>query len=140
VATEVELKERKHRIEDAVRNAKTAVEHGILAGGGVALLQAGAGLFEGLGLDGDDAHRREHHEVALEAPLKQIAINAGLEGDVMVETVRSLTPGEGQPEISYPSRLRALTPLLIVAAACWVAGGPPASSTGLSGTTRGLGR
>ena len=54
-ATEVELKERKHRIEDAVRNAKAAVEEGIVAGGGVALIQAGAGLFEGLGLDGDEA-------------------------------------------------------------------------------------
>ncbi|HWG98970.1 MAG TPA: TCP-1/cpn60 chaperonin family protein, partial [Pilimelia sp.] len=75
-ATEVELKERKHRIEDAVRNAKAAVEEGIVAGGGVALIQAGAGLFEGLGLDGDEATGANIVKVALEAPLKQIAINA----------------------------------------------------------------
>ena len=66
-ATEVELKERKHRIEDAVRNAKAAVEEGIVAGGGVALLQAGAGLFEALGLDGDEATGANIVKVALEA-------------------------------------------------------------------------
>ncbi|MDT7579096.1 MAG: chaperonin GroEL, partial [Pseudonocardiales bacterium] len=95
-ATEVELKERKHRIEDAVRNAKAAVEEGIVAGGGVALLQAGAGgLFEGLGLDGDEATGANIVKVALEAPLKQIAINAGLEGGVVAEKVRNLNAGEG---------------------------------------------
>ncbi|GAY09033.1 chaperonin GroEL [Pseudonocardia sp. N23] len=94
-ATEVELKERKHRIEDAVRNAKAAVEEGIVAGGGVALIQAGAGLFEGLGLDGDEATGANIVKVALEAPLKQIAINAGLEGGVVAEKVRSLPAGEG---------------------------------------------
>ena len=94
-ATEVELKERKHRIEDAVRNAKAAVEEGIVAGGGVALLQAGAGLFEGLGLDGDEATGANIVKVALEAPLKQIAINAGLEGGVVAEKVRNLAAGEG---------------------------------------------
>jgi chaperonin GroEL len=94
-ATEVELKERKHRIEDAVRNAKAAVEEGIVAGGGVALIQAGAGLFEGLGLDGDEATGANIVKVALEAPLKQIAINAGLEGGVVAEKVRGLNPGEG---------------------------------------------
>src|SRR5690349_15256154 len=95
-ATEVELKERKHRIEDAVRNAKAAVEEGIVAGGGVALLQAGAGgLFEGLGLDGDEATGANIVKVALEAPLKQIAINAGLEGGVVAEKVRVLNPGWG---------------------------------------------
>src|SRR6187397_1088502 len=94
-ATEVELKERKHRIEDAVRNAKAAVEEGIVAGGGVALIQAGAGLFEGLGLDGDEATGAHIVKVALEAPLKQIAINAGLEGGVVAEKVRNLGPGEG---------------------------------------------
>jgi chaperonin GroEL len=113
------------------------VEEGIVAGGGVALLQAEAGLFEGLGLEGDEATGANTAKVALKAPLKQIAINAGLEGGVMVETVRSLTAGEGRPEVSYPSRSRALKPLLMGAAACWVVGGPPASSTGLSGTTRG---
>src|SRR6201746_150973 len=94
-ATEVELKERKHRIEDAVRNAKAAVEEGIVAGGGVALLQAGAGLFAGLGLDGDEATGANIVKVALEAPLKQIAINAGLEGGVVAEKVRNLNAGEG---------------------------------------------
>ncbi|MBL8925289.1 MAG: chaperonin GroEL [Pseudonocardia sp.] len=94
-ATEVELKERKHRIEDAVRNAKAAVEEGIVAGGGVALIQAGAGLFEGLGLDGDEATGANIVKVALEAPLKQIAVNAGLEGGVVAEKVRNLGPGEG---------------------------------------------
>ena len=94
-ATEVELKERKHRIEDAVRNAKAAVEEGIVAGGGVALIQAGAGLFEGLGLDGDEATGANIVKVALEAPLKQIAINAGLEGGVVAEKVRGLQEGWG---------------------------------------------
>ena len=94
-ATEVELKERKHRIEDAVRNAKAAVEEGIVAGGGVALIQAGAGLFEGLGLEGDEATGANIVKVALEAPLKQIAENAGLEGGVVAEKVSGLKAGEG---------------------------------------------
>ncbi|MCI0386970.1 chaperonin GroEL [Streptomyces sp. CNQ085] len=93
-ATEVELKERKHRIEDAVRNAKAAVEEGIVAGGGVALLQASA-VFEKLELDGDEATGASAVKAALEAPLKQIAVNAGLEGGVIVEKVRNLTPGHG---------------------------------------------
>jgi chaperonin GroEL len=94
-ATEVELKERKHRIEDAVRNAKAAVEEGIVAGGGVALIQTGAGLFEGLGLEGDEATGANIVRVALEAPLKQIAVNTGLEGGVVAEKVRGLPPGHG---------------------------------------------
>src|SRR5680860_279020 len=81
-ATEVELKERKHRIEDAVRNAKAAVEEGIVAGGGVALIQAGRTAFEKLDLVGDEATGANIVRVAVEAPLKQIAINAGLEGGV----------------------------------------------------------
>ncbi|MFG3498674.1 chaperonin GroEL [Streptomyces sp. NPDC047928] len=93
-ATEVELKERKHRIEDAVRNAKAAVEEGIVAGGGVALLQA-TSVFEKLDLDGDEATGAAAVKAALEAPLKQIAVNAGLEGGVVVEKVRNLTPGHG---------------------------------------------
>jgi chaperonin GroEL len=95
-ATEVELKERKHRIEDAVRNAKAAVEEGIVAGGGVALLQAGtAALFDGLGLEGDQATGANIVRVAIEAPLKQIAVNAGLEGGVVAEKVRNLETGWG---------------------------------------------
>ncbi|MDH2389673.1 MULTISPECIES: chaperonin GroEL [Streptomyces] len=93
-ATEVELKERKHRIEDAVRNAKAAVEEGIVAGGGVALLQASQ-VFEKLELDGDEATGAAAVKLALEAPLKQISVNAGLEGGVIVEKVRNLTPGHG---------------------------------------------
>ncbi|MEZ7127526.1 chaperonin GroEL [Nonomuraea sp. AD125B] len=94
-ATEVELKERKHRIEDAVRNAKAAVEEGIVPGGGVALLQAGAKAFDKLELAGDEATGASIVKKALEEPLKQIAVNAGLEGGVVVEKVRNLTPGEG---------------------------------------------
>ncbi|MEV6649072.1 chaperonin GroEL [Streptomyces sp. NPDC051219] len=93
-ATEVELKERKHRIEDAVRNAKAAVEEGIVAGGGVALIQASA-VFEKLELDGDEATGANAVRLALEAPLKQIAVNGGLEGGVVVEKVRNLPIGHG---------------------------------------------
>ncbi|MET9515398.1 chaperonin GroEL [Streptomyces sp. NPDC002994] len=93
-ATEVELKERKHRIEDAVRNAKAAVEEGIVAGGGVALLQATA-VFEKLELSGDEATGANAVRLALEAPLKQIAVNGGLEGGVIVEKVRNLPIGHG---------------------------------------------
>ncbi|WP_327355257.1 chaperonin GroEL [Streptomyces sp. NBC_01304] len=93
-ATEVELKERKHRIEDAVRNAKAAVEEGIVAGGGVALLQASS-VFEKLELTGDEATGANAVRLALEAPLKQIAVNGGLEGGVIVEKVRNLPVGHG---------------------------------------------
>ncbi|WP_338897550.1 chaperonin GroEL [Streptomyces sp. TG1A-60] len=93
-ATEVELKERKHRIEDAVRNAKAAVEEGIVAGGGVALLQAST-VFEKLELTGDEATGANAVKLALEAPLKQIAVNGGLEGGVIVEKVRNLPVGHG---------------------------------------------
>ncbi|WP_019874874.1 chaperonin GroEL [Sporichthya polymorpha] len=94
-ATEVELKERKHRIEDAVRNAKAAVEEGIVAGGGVALLQAGKTAFEKLDLEGDEATGANIVKVALSAPLKQIAVNAGLEGGVVAEKVSNLEIGHG---------------------------------------------
>jgi chaperonin GroEL len=94
-ATEVELKERKHRIEDAVRNAKAAVEEGILPGGGVALINASKVAFEKLDLEGDEATGANIVRVALEAPLKQIAINAGLEGGVVAEKVRGLEVGHG---------------------------------------------
>jgi chaperonin GroEL len=94
-ATEVELKERKHRIEDAVRNAKAAVEEGIVAGGGVALLQAGKVAFENLHLTGDEATGANIVRVAISAPLKQIAINAGLEPGVVAEKVANLPAGQG---------------------------------------------
>jgi chaperonin GroEL len=94
-ATEVEMKERKHRIEDAVRNAKAATEEGIVAGGGVALLQAAKVAFEKIKLSGDEATGAKIVEIGVEAPLKQIAINAGLEGGVVVERVRNEKPGFG---------------------------------------------
>ncbi|MEU0549528.1 chaperonin GroEL [Micromonospora sp. NPDC005979] len=94
-ATEVELKERKHRIEDAVRNAKAAVEEGIVPGGGVALVQAGKTAFDKLDLVGDEATGANIVKVALDAPLRQIAVNAGLEGGVVVEKVRNLEAGHG---------------------------------------------
>ena len=94
-ATEVELKERKHRIEDAVRNAKAAVEEGLLAGGGVALANAVGTAFEKLDLAGDEATGANIVKVALTAPLKQIAINAGLEGGVVAERVANLPAGHG---------------------------------------------
>jgi chaperonin GroEL len=94
-ATEVELKERKHRIEDAVRNAKAAVEEGIVAGGGVALLQASLIAFKDLNLVGDEATGAEIVRVAVSAPLKQIAINSGLEPGVVAEKVANLPAGHG---------------------------------------------
>jgi chaperonin GroEL len=94
-ATEVELKERKHRIEDAVRNAKAAVEEGIVAGGGVALLQATTKAFANLQVEGDEATGANIVRVAASAPLKQIAINAGLEGGVVAEKVGTLADGHG---------------------------------------------
>ena len=94
-ATEVELKERKHRIEDAVRNAKAAVEEGIVPGGGVALLQSSIPAFEKIDLEGDEATGAQAVKRALVEPLKQIAVNAGLEGGVVAEKVRSLEAGKG---------------------------------------------
>ncbi|AGS35738.1 chaperonin GroEL [Corynebacterium maris DSM 45190] len=94
-ATEVELKERKHRIEDAVRNAKAAVDEGIVAGGGVALLQAANVLENDLDLTGDEATGVRIVRAALSAPLKQIASNAGLEAGVVADKVKNLPVGEG---------------------------------------------
>ncbi|WP_446215691.1 chaperonin GroEL [Micromonospora sp. IBHARD004] len=94
-ATEVELKERKHRIEDAVRNAKAAIEEGLLPGGGVALANAAVTAFDKLDLAGDEATGANIVRVALTAPLKQIASNAGLEGAVVAEKVNSLPAGHG---------------------------------------------
>ena len=93
-ATEVELKEKKHRIEDAVQTTKAAVEEGIVAGGGVTLLHAQEGL-EKLELTGDEATGAFIVRRALEEPTKIIAHNAGLEGGVVVEKIRTLGPGEG---------------------------------------------
>ncbi|MEV8272248.1 chaperonin GroEL [Microbacterium sp. NPDC077184] len=94
-ATEVELKERKHRIEDAVRNAKAAVEEGIVPGGGVALIQSGTKALGSLELTGDEATGANIVRVAIEAPLKQIALNAGLEPGVVANKVADLPAGHG---------------------------------------------
>ena len=94
-ATEVELKERKHRIEDAVRNAKAAAEEGIVSGGGVALLQASEVLGDNLGLEGDEATGVAIVREALSAPLKQIAANAGYEPGVVAAKVADLPAGQG---------------------------------------------
>lgn len=94
-ATEVELKERKHRIEDAVRNAKAAVEEGIVPGGGVALIQSGTKALDALSLTGDEATGANIVRVAIEAPLKQIALNAGLEPGVVANKVSGLPSGQG---------------------------------------------
>ncbi|WP_424937393.1 MULTISPECIES: chaperonin GroEL [Bacteria] len=94
-ATEVELKERKHRIEDAVRNAKAAVEEGIVPGGGVALIQSGTKALAALELSGDEATGANIVRVAIEAPLKQIALNAGLEPGVVAAKVSELPQGQG---------------------------------------------
>ena len=95
-ATEVELKEKKHRIEDAVSTTKAAIEEGVVPGGGVALLRAQADVLKASeSLSGDEATGARMVAKALEAPLKQIAENAGMEGGVVVEKVRNLKGSEG---------------------------------------------
>ena len=95
-ATEVELKEKKHRIEDAVSTTKAAIEEGVVPGGGVALLRAQAAVLERAGkLTGDEATGAKRVARSLEGPLKQIAENAGMEGGVVVEKVKSLKGNEG---------------------------------------------
>jgi chaperonin GroEL len=99
-ATEVELKERKHRVEDAVRNAKAAIEEGLLPGGGVALANAAETAFDKLDLSDDEATGADIVRVALTAPLRQIAVNAGLEGGVVAENVSTLPAGHGLDAIT----------------------------------------
>ncbi|MGI9032967.1 MAG: chaperonin GroEL [Acidimicrobiales bacterium] len=95
-ATEVELREKKHRIEDAVSTTKAAVEEGVVPGGGVALLRAQVKVRElATGLDGDEATGARIVARALEEPVKQIAVNAGMEGGVIVERVRGLDGAQG---------------------------------------------
>ena len=95
-ATEVELKEKKHRIEDAVSTTKAAIEEGVVAGGGVTLLRAqDAAIAAAKGMDADEAVGTRIVAKALEAPLNQIAVNAGLEGGVVVEKVRGLDGPNG---------------------------------------------
>ena len=94
-ATEVELKERKHRIEDAVRNARAASEEGLVAGGGVAQIQAAEKTLASLELVGDEATGVNIVRLAVVSPLKQIAENAGLEGGVVADRVAGMDPGHG---------------------------------------------
>ena len=95
-ATEVELKEKKHRIEDAVSTTKAAIEEGVVPGGGVALLRSQAAVFAlSETLKGDEATGARMVAKSLEGPLKQIAENAGLEGGVVVEKVRNMKGNEG---------------------------------------------
>jgi chaperonin GroEL len=95
-ATEVELKEKKHRIEDAVSTTKAAIEEGVVPGGGVALLRAQQGILEAAEkLDDDEATGARIVARAVEEPLKQIAVNAGLEGGVVVEKVKGLKGAHG---------------------------------------------
>jgi chaperonin GroEL len=95
-ATEVELKEKKHRIEDAVQTAKASVEEGVVPGGGVALIRAQEPVQAlAASLDGDEATGAAMVARALEEPLKQIAVNAGMEGGVVVEKVKNLRGANG---------------------------------------------
>ena len=94
-ATEVEQKEKKHRIEDAILATKAAVEEGIVSGGGTVLLRAQQVLQDGLGLSGDELTGVRIVEKALEEPIKQICANAGKEGALIIEQVRSMKPGGG---------------------------------------------
>jgi chaperonin GroEL len=96
-ATEVELKEKKHRIEDAVSTTKAAIEEGVVPGGGVALLRSQSRILEAAEkLSGDEQTGARMVAKAVEAPLNQIAVNAGLEGGVIVDKVRNLAkPTEG---------------------------------------------
>ena len=95
-ATEVELKEKKHRIEDAVSTTKAAIEEGVVPGGGVALIRSQAAVLKvAESLKGDEATGARLVARSLEGPLKQIAENAGLEGGVVVERVRSMKGAEG---------------------------------------------
>ncbi|HUR79094.1 MAG TPA: chaperonin GroEL [Acidimicrobiales bacterium] len=110
-ATEVELKEKKHRIEDAVSTAKASIEEGVVPGGGVALLRAQARILDvAEKLEGDEATGARMVAKAVEEPLKQIAINAGLEGGVVIERVRSLkkqTEGLNAATGEYEDMLKA---------------------------------
>ena len=100
-ATEVELKEKKHRIEDAVSTTKAAIEEGVVPGGGVALLRSQTAILDKAEkLEGDEAVGARIVARAVEEPLKQIAVNAGLEGGVVVDKVRNL-PGQRGPQRRY---------------------------------------
>ena len=95
-ATEAEMKEKKHRVEDALQATRAALEEGVVPGGGVALLNAQAGLDpDKIASDADEVTGARIIHRSLEEPVRQIAENSGLEGSVVVNTVRDLKPGEG---------------------------------------------
>jgi chaperonin GroEL len=94
-ATETEMKEKKHRVEDALQATRAALEEGIVPGGGVALLQAGAAVTLDDGVEDDEKTGARIVLRALEEPLRQLAENAGLEGSVVVNEVRGAKPGFG---------------------------------------------
>src|SRR5213592_1963104 len=94
-ATETEMKEKKHRVEDALQATRAALEEGIVPGGGVALLRAADAVKDSFELEGDEATGARIIIKALEEPLRQLAHNAGLEGSVVVQQVRSAKPGQG---------------------------------------------
>jgi chaperonin GroEL len=93
-ATETEMKEKKHRVEDALQATRAALEEGIVPGGGVALLNAQEAI-DSSGLDADEATGAEIIRRSLEEPIRQISENSGMEGSVVVEKIRGLKPGEG---------------------------------------------
>ena len=93
-ATETEMKEKKHRVEDALQATRAALEEGIVPGGGVALLNAQAAI-DSTGLEADEATGAEIIRRSLEEPIRQIAENSGLEGSVVVDKIRGMKPGEG---------------------------------------------
>jgi chaperonin GroEL len=94
-ATETEMKETKHRVEDALQAARAALEEGVVPGGGVALLNAADAVRDTFTLEGDEATGARIIIRALEEPIRQLATNAGLEGSVVVQQVRSGKPGQG---------------------------------------------
>jgi chaperonin GroEL len=99
-ATETELKEKKHRVEDALSAARASVEEGVVAGGGVALLNAVSAL-EGLKLEGDEAAGAQILKRALEEPTRQIAVNAGYEGSVVIDAIRRMQKDKKNKNIGF---------------------------------------
>jgi chaperonin GroEL len=94
-ATETEMKEKKHRVEDALQATRAALEEGIVPGGGVALLNAQSAIDTSGLSDGDESTGAEIVRRALEEPMRQIAENSGFEGSVVVNKIRGMKPGEG---------------------------------------------
>ena len=100
-ATETELKEKKHRVEDALRATRAGVEEGMVPGGGVALIRARESIRDGLGLEGDELTGVKIMFRALEEPMRQLAKNAGQDGAVVAENIRRLQAEKNNPYIGY---------------------------------------